>query len=216
MKCILFGLPVLFVSCSSNESATSGLWRKSPGVWVNGAEVFSNVEAMNGAGMIEKDKFIYMAATQNFDGPLRWQILADGTQGEHLTMRVEGVQVSTSRTKRSVKIPSSMLGGENHFVLEQLPKPKRSLKKKAKAKLGSDAAHSAKHSRWMASYTIPDSLHLYPKADGKVVVAAKIVVTTANGSQSEWVNFALLPNSNKSKSFTFRQTLVEYDGVPIE
>ena len=74
----------------------------------------------------------------------------------------------------------------------------------------------AKKPRWMASYTLPDTFQLYPKAEGKVVVAAKIVVTTEKGAQSEWVNFALLPNTNRSKSFTFRQTMVEYDGVPIE
>ncbi len=216
MKCFLFLLPVLFVSCSTNEPATNGVWRKSPGAWVNGAEVFSNVEALKGVGMIEKNKLIYMASTHNFDGPLRWQFIAEGTQGEHLTMRVEGVQMSTSKTKRSVKVPNSMLGGENRFVLEKLAKPRRSLKKKSKAELERDAAMLAKEPRWIASYTLPDTFQLYPKADGKVVVAAKIVVTTQNGVQSEWVNFALLPNSNRSKSFTFRQTMVEYNGVPIE
>ena len=134
MKCFLFLLPVLFVCCARNEPVTNSVWRKSPGAWVNGAEVYSNVEALNGVGMIEKDKLIYMASTQNFDGPLRWQIMAEGAQGEHLTMRVEGVQISTSSTKRSVKIPHSMLGGENAFVLEVLPKPKRSLMKKSNLK----------------------------------------------------------------------------------
>jgi len=216
MKFFLFLLPVLFVSCAKNEPAINGVWRKSPAAWVNGAEVYSNVEALNGVGLIERDRLVYMASTQNFDGPLRWQIMAEGTKGEHLTMRVDGVQISTSSTKRSVKIPHSMLGGENAFVLEVLPKPKRSLMKKSKEELERDAAMLAKEPRWMASYTLPDTLQLYPKADGKVVVAAKIVVTTQNGAQSEWVNFALLPNSNRSKSFTFRQTMVEYNGVPIE
>ena len=216
MKCFLFLLPVLFVSCATNDPATSGVWRKSPGAWVNGAEVFSNVEALKGVGMIEKEKLIYRASTQNFDGPLRWQFMAEGTQGEHLTMRVDRMQISTSRTKRSVKIPHSMLGGESAFVLEKLPKPKRSFKKKSKEELERDAAMLAKKPRWLASYTLPDTFQLYPKADGKVVVAAKIVVTTEKGAQSEWVNFALLPNTNRSKSFTFRQTMVEYDGVPIE
>jgi hypothetical protein len=216
MKCFLLLLPVLFVSCARNKPVTNSVWRKSPGAWVNGAEVYSNVEALKGAGMIEKEKLIYMASTMNFDGPLRWQFMAEGTQGEHITMRIDGMQISTSRTKRSVKVPTSMLGGENVFLLEVLPKPKRSFKKKSKEELKRDAAMLAKKPRWMASYTLPDTFQLYPKADGKVVVAAKIVVTTEKGAQSEWVNFALLPNTNRSKSFTFRQTMVEYDGVPIE
>ena len=216
MKCFLFLLPVLFVSCAPNEPATDAVWRKSPGAWVNGAEVYSNVQALKGVGMIEKEKLIYMASTQNFDGPLRWQFIAEGTQGEHLTMRVDGMQISTSSTRRSVKIPNSMLGGENAFFLEELPKPKRSLMKKSKEEQERDAEILAEKPRWMASFTLPSSLQLYPKADGKVVVAAKIVVTTQNGAQSEWLNFALLPNSNRSKSFTFRHTMVEYDGVPIE
>ena len=216
MKCFLFLLPVLLVSCSTNKPATTTVWRKSPAAWVNGAEVFSNVEALKGVGMIERDKLVYMASTPNFDGPLRWQIMAEGTQGEHLTMRVDGVQISTSRTRRSVKIPSSMLGSENAFMLEELPKPKRRIRKKSKEEVERDAALLAKEPRWMASYTLPSILQLYPKADGKVVVAARIVVTTQNGSRAEWVNFSLLPNANSSKSFTFRQTMVEYDGVPIE
>ncbi|MFT5883459.1 MAG: hypothetical protein ACI9FG_001974 [Crocinitomicaceae bacterium] len=216
MKCFLFLLPVLLVSCAKNEPEINGVWRKSPGAWVNGAEVYSNVEALNGVGMIEKNKLIYIASTQNFDGPLRWQIMTEGTQGEHLTMKIDGVQISTSSTKRSVKIPNAMLGGENGFAQEVLPKPKRSLKKKSKEELERDAAMLVKKPRWIASYTLPDTLQLYPKADGMVVVAAKIVVTTQNGAQSEWINFALLPNSDRSKSFTFRQTMVEYNGVPIE
>ena len=123
MKCFLLLLPVLFVSCARNKPVTNSVWRKSPGAWVNGAEVYSNVEALKGAGMIEKEKLIYMASTMNFDGPLRWQFMAEGTQGEHITMRVDGMQISTSRTKRSVKVPTSMLGGENVFLLEVLPKP---------------------------------------------------------------------------------------------
>ena len=216
MKCFLFLVPVLLVSCSNNQPTSHSVWRKSPAAWVNGAEVFSQVEALKGVGMVEKDKLIYRASTQNFDGPLRWQIMAEGSQAEHLTMRVDGMQISTSKTKRSVKIPRAMLGGENAFALEILAKPKRSFKKKSKQQLESDAALLAKEPRWLASFTLPDTLQLFPKADGKVVVAVKIVVTTDKSSQSEWVNFAILPNSNRSKSFTFRQTMVEYDGVPIE
>ena len=216
MKCFLFLLPVLFVSCAKNQPISNSVWRKSPGAWVNGAEVFSNVQALKGIGMLEKDKLIYMASTKSFDGPLRWNFVAEGAQGEHLMMRVDGVQISTSRTRRSVKIPNTMLGGENPFVLEKLPKPKRGLKKKSEDELKKEAAMLAREPRWMASYTLPDTLQIFPKADGKVVVAARITVSTQKGSQSEWVNFALLPDTNSSKSFTFRQTMVEYDGVPIE
>ncbi len=69
--------------------------------------------------------------------------------------------------------------------------------------------------RWWASFTILDTLQLFPKADGRVVVAVKIVVTTTSGSHSEWVNFALFPNRDKAKSFHFRQTMGEHGGVPI-
>ncbi|MFC4994052.1 hypothetical protein [Rubritalea tangerina] len=210
----------MLLSCANQEpvEVKAGTWRKSPTTWLNGAEVYSNVESLKGVGAIEKDKLIYRASTYNFDGPLRWQIVAEGTEGEHVSMRLAGVQITTGASKRSVRLPLSMLGGETAFELEELPKKKRkfSLKKKTKEELEKEAAEAEIQPRWMASYTIPDTLQLFPKADGKVVLAANIVITSSKGTQSEWVNFALLPNANKSKSFTFRQTMIEYGGVPID
>lgn len=211
MKWLFFLSALSLVSCATKEPVAQTVVRKSPTAWVNGAEVYSNVEALKGVGAIEKKKLVYAASTSEFDGPMRWQFVADGTQGEHLSMRIASVQISTARTNRSVNVPTSMLGGENLFIQEAVDKPKFSFKKKPKEE---DAEVTPP--RWLATYTLPEVMQLFPKADGKVTVAAKIVIKTHKGTSSEWVNFALLPNSNKSKSFHFRQTMIEYGGVPID
>ena len=222
---LLFG--ILLASCAQQpEVVSKGNWRKSPSAWVSGAEVYSNVETLSGVGALAKEKLVYRAGTHALDGPLRWQFVAESKSDQLVSMRVAAVQISTQKSARSVSLPAELLGGENPFVLEQLTKEKKSkFSFKKMIKMGEeesekdavDSEVDAPTPRWLASFTVPDILQLFPKADGRVTVAAKIVVTNAGGEQvSEWVNFALLPAATKSQSFEFRQTMVEYGGVPID
>lgn len=213
MKWLVLLIPCFLVSCAAHKSVVpdKSVVRNSPAVWLNGAEVRSEVKAMKGEGALDKPKVAYRAGTSQLDGPFFWSFTAEGTEGEHLSMIVEGVQISTGKTRRNVQIPQSMVGQEVAFSLEQLEKPKRSFFKKPEKE-----DEEAKKPKWLASYALPSSLQLYPKVDGKIVVAAKIRITTAERSDSEWVNFALLPSRNKNGTFSFRRTMIEYGGVPIE
>ena len=211
MKWLLLIIPSLLGSCAFQKSkpTTVGIVRKSPAVWLNGAEVRSDVEAMNGEGALEKANLLFNANTSKLDGPFFWQFVAEGDAEEHLSMTVEAVVIETQRTRRRVTLPSGMLGGAQPFAYEVQPKPKFSFRKKEEEK-------EVKKPKWLATYKVPSSLQLFPKVDGKVTLAAKITIESTKGTQSEWVNFALLPNSQKSKSFNFRRTMIEYGGVPIE
>lgn len=217
MKWIGIALCVLLVSCASNNVkkevelkplAPASPWKKSPVAWVNGAEVYSEVEPLYGEGAIEKAKLIYRAGTANFDGPFNWRFVAEGDPAVHKSMSVDAVQITTKKTGRRVDVPKSMLG-KQVFAFEEIKQKRRFSFKKQEPE-------EEVPPRWMAMIQIPGALQLYPKADGRVVVAARITVETDKGAVSEWVNFALLPNSNKLKSFNFRQTMVEYGGVPID
>ena len=106
-----------------------------------------------------------------------------------------------------MKIGAGGLGGAQAFALEKL----HGTKKKAKA----DSDEEEDLPRWMASYEIPQVLQLFPKADGRIVVAAKVEVTSTEGKETEWVNFAVLAPTTKTKNLSFRRTMVEVDGVPI-
>lgn len=214
MKWLFSLLALTLASCATKEPVEATIVRKSPAVWVNGAEVYSNVEALKGVGAVEKKKLVYSASSAEFDGPMRWQFVAIGSEGEQLSMQIASVQVSTARTNRSVNVPVAMLGGKNQFQLEAVEKPKFTFKKKSKEE--KEAEVEVTPPRWLATYTLPELMQLFPKADGKVTLAAKIVIETHTGTSSEWVNFALLPNRNKAKSFTFRQTMIEHGGVPID
>ncbi|MGJ8674161.1 hypothetical protein [Rubritalea sp.] len=218
MKWIGILASALLASCAADKGteqedakpvAPVSAWRKSPPAWVNGAEVYSEVEPLYGVGAVSKEKLIYRSGTANFDGPMNWKFVAEGDPAVHKNLRIDAVQVTTEKTRRKVNVPQLMLGGGRAFAYEEIKKKRRfSLKK--------EEVEDEVQPRWMAEVQIPTTLQLYPKVDGKVVVAAKISVETDTGFVSEWVNFALLPNSNKSKSFTFRQTMVEYGGVPID
>ncbi|MFD2277022.1 hypothetical protein ACFSQZ_11120 [Rubritalea spongiae] len=218
MKWIGILLCALLVNCASNTEGEKeevkavepeSSWKKSPVAWVNGAEVYSEVEPLYGKGAIEKSKLVYRAGTANFDGPFNWKFVAEGDPSVHRNLRVDAVQITTEKTSRKVNVPQLMLGGKRPFAYEEIKKKRGFSFKKEKIE-------DEMQPRWMAEVEIPTTLQVYPKADGKVVVAAKISVETEKGMVSEWVNFALLPNANTSGSFTFRQTMVEYDGIPID
>lgn len=216
MKWLLLLVPCFAVSCAGSKPPESPVvWRKSPAVWLNGAQVYSNVEPLKGVGALGKSKLVYSARTADLDGPLHWQFVAEGDAAEHLSMTIESLQISTKRTRRTVNFPAEMLGGRQAFALEKIEEPKISLRDRLKMKKVEEEKE-VKEPRWMATYTLPSSLQLFPKADGKVTLAAKISIETTKGTASEWVNFALLPNPKKSQSFGFRQTMIEYGGVPIE
>lgn len=183
--------------------------RASPSVWLNGAELRSDVQSLNGVGALAKTHLIYSANTNKLDGPFYWEFVAEGTLDEHVSMTVEGVQISTEKTRRKVVLPREMLGEANAFGYEVEEKPRFSFRKKAKPE-------PDKEKKWFASYRLPSKLQVFPKADGNVTLAAKITIESVTGSETEWVNFTLTPNANQSKSYTFRQTMIEYDGVPIE
>jgi uncharacterized lipoprotein YmbA len=217
MKWLVIIACALMVSCASKQEEKKeeakpvvpvSTWKKSPVAWVNGAEVYSEVEPQYGAGALEKEKLIYRAGTANFDGPMKWRFVAEGDPAIHKNLSIDAVQITTQKTRRKVDVPKSMLG-QQAFAYEVIKKKRRFSFRKEEPK-------EEVPPRWVAMIEIPSTLQLYPKADGKVVVAARMTVETDKGSISEWVNFALLPNSNKTKSFTFRQTMVEYGGVPID
>ena len=199
------------MSCASQKSdpAAVGQVRKSPAVWLNGAEVRSDVVSMNGEGALGKSSLLFNANTSKLDGPFFWQFVAEGDAEEHVSMTVEAVVIETHRTRRKVTLPSAMLGGPQPFAYEVQPKPKFYFRKKEEEK-------EVLKPKWLAAYKLPSSLQLYPKVDGKITLAARVTIESSKGAQSEWVNFALLPNSQKTKSFHFRQTMIEYGGVPIE
>ena len=215
MKWFAVLMSFFVLSCASNEvsegeyqteASDGSSWRVSPSAWVNGAEVYSEVEPLYGEGALKKGVLVYQSSAAELDGPLRWRFSAEGDASKHLSMAVESVQITTQLTRRKVHVPQVMLG-EMEFAYEKFKKPLLSLGKKR---------DDQPQPRWMASVAIPDVLQLFPKADGRVTVAAKIRIVSDSGSVSEWVNFALLPNPDKTKSFVFRQTMVEYGGVPID
>lgn len=215
MKWFAVLISFFVLSCVNNEVSEGGYkkeafpdspWRVSPSAWVNGAEVYSEVESLYGVGALEKGVLVYQASAAELDGPLRWRFSAEGDASKHVSMTIESVQITTRLTRRKVSIPAEMLE-KVEFAYEKLKKPLLSLGKKRDGQ---------PQPRWMASVAIPDVLQLFPKADGRVTVAAKIRIDSETGSVTEWVNFALLPNPDKTKSFVFRQTMVEYGGVPID
>ena len=168
------------------------------------------MESLKGLGAKGAAQLVYRAGTGNLDGPLHWQFVAEGEPSEHLSLLVEEVQIQTVKTKRNVKVVTH--AKRQPFGYEEIKKSKRlsiSLKKKEEPK-------EVKKPKWLATYTVPGDLQLFPKADGRVTLVAKISIETTKGTTTEWVNFALLPNANKAKSFHFRQTMIEYGGVPIE
>lgn len=211
MKWLLLIIPSLLVSCASvkEEPVAVNPLRKSPSVWLNGAELRSDVQPMNGEGALGKANLLFSANTSTLEGPFFWQFVAEGEPEEHVSMTIEGVVIETQRTRRKVSIPGGLLGGAQPFAYEQQLKPKFSFRKK-------EQETEKEPAKWLAVYKLPSSLQLFPKVDGKITLAAKIKIESAKGVQSEWVNFALIPNSQKTKSFHFRQTMIEYGGVPIE
>lgn len=213
MKWLLLIIPFGFVSCASQKVKPSAEpiadLRSSPSVWINGAELRSDVQPLKGVGALGQANLIFSAKTNKLDGPFYWEFVAVGTPGEQVSMTVEEVQISTQRTRRQVVLPREMLGAVNAFEFEVVAKPRFTFRKKPQPE-------EQQKPRWLASYKLPSLLQVFPKADGRVTVAAKIRIDSSEGSVSEWVNFALLPAELKSQSFSFRETMIEYDGVPID
>ena len=214
MKLCYLAIPaaVVLASCAQQSEVQQGpIYQASPSVALNEAEVFSEVLPMHGEQAVNLPQLIYQASTSNFQGPLRWRFVAVGTEGIHQSMQVQEVQIETSKSKRKVKLRAGSLGGPQAFQLEEMPKSKNEPQKQADGETEPEEPQA----RWMASYEIPTVLQLFPAADGRIVVAAKVVIATHDYTETEWVNFAILPQKNTTKVLRFRRTMIEVDGVPL-
>lgn len=188
------------------------LYQATSEVELNQARVYSEVLPMRGEEAVNAPQLIYSSSTAEFQGPLKWRFVAEGEQGQHLSMEIKQVQIETSKSKRRVVINSNSLGGVRAF---QLDKSKGEQKPKGGDAEEATTTGKPNPHRWVASYEIPSVLQLFPAADGKIVVAAKIKVSTVESSETEWVNFAIQPTKNTAQALRFRRTMIEFDGVPI-
>lgn len=192
----IFWMPLVALSsCGTMTKKELGEWRTAPMVELNGAKVRSEVELLRGKHAVQLDTIVFRAQTAELDGPFHWKICVEGTAGLHQSMQLHAMQITTQRTLRTASYPVSMLGGVNPFI---------------------PVSEKKGEPRSVASYTLPGELQLFPKADGKIMVSADLSVISTKGSQREWITFTLLPNPNKSGSFIFAPTTVDYHGVPAD
>ena len=167
---------------------------------------------MNGEEAVNTAHLIYSSSVAELLGPLKWRFVAKGVQGQHQSMEIKQVQVETMKSKRRLVINSSSLGGVIAFKSDQ----SRASRDVVNEENDLEFIQGIEENPWVASYEIPDVLQLYPAVDGKIVVAAKIEITTNESTETEWVNFAILPANKTAKTLCFRRTMIEFDGVPIQ
>ncbi|WP_156817074.1 hypothetical protein [Rubritalea marina] len=216
---MLAGLASCAQQVDQSPQSPGQAYQRSPEVELNGAKVYSEVLALRGEAATHMAQLVYRSSQAEFQGPMRWRFVAEGQQGEQVTMQVKQVQIETEESGRKVVIHADGLGGVRPFAMEKIRKPstrKRAGRLKSQRVKKLEEPVELPDPRWMASFEIPSVLQLFPAADGRITVAAKIQVSSADYSETEWVNFALLPEKNTTKPLKFRRTMIEYDGVPID
>lgn len=165
--------------CSCGHIFTqSHTYQKSSRVPINGAMVGSSVKPMGGKSGFALSAMVYMAGSATLDGPFIWRVEADGNMGEHQSMVVHRVKVSTSKTKRSEWYPREHLGYRMPFVPF----------KKEPGKV-------------YAQFQIPGKLKVYSRTDGDITILAEISVTSSRRTERKLVKFMLQANTTKDVEF---------------
>ncbi|MBT8036830.1 MAG: hypothetical protein KJO21_04735 [Verrucomicrobiae bacterium] len=156
----------------------SHTYQKSSVVTINGAMVGSSVKPMGGKPGFALSAMVYMAGSATLDGPFIWRIEAEGNKGEHQSMVVHRVKVTTSKTKRSEWYPREHLGYRMPFV-------------PFKKEPGKVYAH----------FQIPGKLKVYPRTDGDITILADVSVKSTQGTGRKLVKFQLQSDTTKDVEF---------------
>ena len=170
-------LPLCLGSCGHVYTKNHS-YQKSDTVTINGASVGSAVKPEGGKGGFSVSAMVYFAGSATLDGPFRWQIEAEGKDGEHESLQLHRVKVITSETKRSEWYPSKYLGGAVPF-------------KPFKREPG----------KVFANFEIPGKLKVYPRTDGDITVLADISVKTKTKTERRQVKFQLNADTSKDTEF---------------
>ena len=168
-----------FAVCSCGHIFTkSHTYQKSSTVEINGAHIGSSVKPMGGKSGFSLSAMVYMAGSATLDGPFIWRVEAEGKEGEHQSMVVHRVKVTTSKTKRSEWYPAYHLGYTQPF------KPFK--KEPGKA---------------YAVFQIPGKLKVYPREDGDITILADVSVTSSKRTLRRLIKFQLKSDTTKEVEF---------------
>lgn len=159
--------PILLTSCAQMAIKDRN-YRATRDVEVNGAQVRSALKPIGGNSGFALSAMFYSAGVGSTDGPYRWRVEADGKAGVHEWLRVNQVQVTTSKTKRNEWYPTSQLGVKSPF--EEVP--------------GEEGVTFAK-SQFAGKLTV------MPKVDGDIKVRVNVSVQAQGRVQSKWLEFEM-------------------------
>lgn len=170
-------MSLLLTSCG-HVFTKEHTYQESATVVINGANVGSSVKPMGGKGGFSFSAMVYMAGSATLDGPFIWRVTAEGNEGEHKSIVVHRVKVTTSKTKRSEWYPVKHLGVVQKF---------KSYKKEP--------------GKVYASFQIPGKLKVYPREDGNITMLADVSVTSNRQTERKLVKFQLQAESIKNVEF---------------
>ena len=170
-------------------------FRETQPVEINGAQVKSGLKPLGGKGGFSFSAMIYAAGTGSLDGPFRWRVEAEGTEGQHEWLRVNQARVSTETTKRRETYPQNRLGSQVKFV----PIP-------------------GEKGKSFAQFEIPGKLTILPREDGKTKIHLNVSIHANGRTETKWILFELEPESKwKAESVFLPSEIVKsFRGNPRE
>ncbi len=175
------GIAILCGGCVSFHG-TRSTYGGQTGARVGGATVSMSVkpEGTSG-GSYALTAMVVGVAFANLDGPFRWRIEAEGREGVHEAMYVQGLRTVTALTKRDERFPARWLGERVDFVR----KP-------------SYASGVVK-----AVFDVPGRLEVTPKEDGALQVFADVIIVANGRRERGVVRFSLDPATKKDSETVF-------------
>lgn len=184
----------LFPSCVQSVLKDHG-FRNTEALEINGARVKCALKPMGGGGGFALSAMIYAAGTGSLDGPFRWRVEAEGTEGEHEWLRVNQVRVSTETTKRKESYPRNLLGSKAKF----LPIP-------------------GEKGKSFAKFEIPGKLTAFPRKDGRTKIHLNVSIRSKGLTKSRWILFTMVPESKWKTDTIFLpvEIVKSFQGNPRE